>query len=67
MKLWQAENETDWAVDYTEYQYQNAVHGMLKISDLVQLKERAGRQNDRWYAYADSLGLLVTLAADLIC
>jgi hypothetical protein len=67
MKLWQAENETDWAVDYTEYQYQNAVHGMLKISDLVQLKERSGRQNDRWYAYADSLGLLVTLAADLIC
>lgn len=67
MKLWRAENETDWAVDYTEYQYQNAVHGMLKIGDLVQLKGRAGKQNDGWYAYADSLGLLVTLAADLIC
>ncbi|CAI6077121.1 unnamed protein product [Clonostachys chloroleuca] len=67
MKLWRAENETDWAVDYTEYQYQNAMHGMLKIGDLVQLKGRAGKQNDGWYAYADSLGLLVTLAADLIC
>ncbi|CAG9981237.1 unnamed protein product, partial [Clonostachys byssicola] len=67
MKLWRAENEADWAIDYTEYQYQNAVHGMLKIGDLVQLKGRVGNQNDGWYAYADSLGLLVTLAADLIC
>ncbi|KAF2097853.1 hypothetical protein NA57DRAFT_57031 [Rhizodiscina lignyota] len=66
MTLWNAENEMDWAVDYAEYLHKNAVHGMLKNGDLVELKEAAGKQHDRWYAYADSFGLLVTLVANMI-
>ncbi|CAJ2505222.1 Uu.00g126160.m01.CDS01 [Anthostomella pinea] len=65
-QLWQAENEMDWAAGYAEYLHANAVHGMLKNGDLVKLKEEAGGQHDRWYAYADSFGLLVTLAANMI-
>lgn len=66
MTLWHAENEMDWAVDYAEYLHKNAVHGMLRNGDLVELKEAAGKQHDRWYAYADSFGLLVTLVANMI-
>lgn len=66
MTLWHAENETDWAVDYVEYLHKNAIHGMFKNGDLAELKESAGKQHDRWYDYADSFGLLVTLAADMI-
>ncbi|RYP48886.1 hypothetical protein DL768_005310 [Monosporascus sp. mg162] len=47
MTLWHAENETDWAVDYAEYLHKNAMHGMLKNGDLVELKEAAGKQHDR--------------------
>jgi hypothetical protein len=64
--MWHAENETNWTIDYTEYLHKNAMHGMLEIGDLVELKEVAGTQPDRWYAYADSFGLLVTLVANLI-
>jgi len=66
MTLWHAENEVDWTVDYAEYLHKNAMHGMLRNADLVGLKEAAGEQHDRWYAYADSFGLLVTLAANMI-
>lgn len=65
MTLWHAENETDWTVDYAEYLNKNAVHGMLRNGDLVELKEATGKQHDRWYAYADSFGLLVTLTANI--
>jgi hypothetical protein len=64
--MWHAENEFDWTVDYTEYLHKNIMYGMLKNSDLVKLKEEAGSHHDRWYAYADSFGLLVTLVADII-
>jgi hypothetical protein len=64
--LWDAENELDWAVGYTNHLQTNALHGMLKNRDLVSLKEAAGEQDDRWYAYADSFGYLVTLAINLI-
>ncbi|KAF3765749.1 hypothetical protein M406DRAFT_239708, partial [Cryphonectria parasitica EP155] len=37
MKLWHAENEIDWAVDYAEYLHTNAMHGMLRNSDLTEL------------------------------
>jgi hypothetical protein len=63
--LWNAGNETDWSVDYAEYLHRNAMHGMLKNGDLVRLKEAAGEQHDRWYAHADSFGLLVTLASSV--
>ncbi|RYP11254.1 hypothetical protein DL765_007834 [Monosporascus sp. GIB2] len=64
--LWDAENELDWAAGYAGHLHANAMHGMLKNRDLVALKEAAGEQDGRWYAYADSFGLLVTLAANLI-
>lgn len=64
--LWDAESELDWAVGYAGHLDANARHGMLRNGDLVALKEEAGDQNDRWYEYADSFGLLVTLAARLI-
>ncbi|RYP69138.1 hypothetical protein DL771_006232 [Monosporascus sp. 5C6A] len=51
MTLWHAENETDWAVDYAEYLHKNAMHGMLKNGDLVELKEAAGKQHDRCESY----------------
>jgi hypothetical protein len=66
MTLWRAENELDWGIDYAEYLHKNASHGMLRNGDLVELKEAAGQQHDRWYAYADSFGLLVTLVANMI-
>ncbi|ROW13655.1 hypothetical protein VPNG_04586 [Cytospora leucostoma] len=66
MKLWHAKNEFDWAVDYAEYLHENTMHGMLRNGDLTELKETGGKQHDRWYAYADSFGLLVTLAAKMI-
>lgn len=66
MTLWNSENEMDWAVGYKDYLHKNATHGMLKNCDLVQLKAAAGKQDDRWYAYADSFGLLVTLTANMI-
>ena len=66
MTMWHAENEANWTVDYTEYLRKNAIHGMLEIGDLVEMKEAAGKQPDRWYAYADSFGLLATLVANLI-
>jgi len=66
MTMWHAEDEIKWTIDYTEYLHKNAMHGMLEIGDLVELKEAAGKQPDRWYAYADSFGLLVTLVANLI-
>ncbi|KAF4987225.1 hypothetical protein FDECE_15536 [Fusarium decemcellulare] len=64
--LWGAENEVDWAASYRRYLRENATHGMVRNGDLVALKGSAGDQHDRWYAYADSFGLLVTLAADLM-
>ena len=64
--LWGAENEVDWAVGYARHLRANATHGMLRNGDLIALKESVGDQHDRWYAYADSFGLLVTLVADLI-
>jgi hypothetical protein len=64
--MWHAENEMKWTVDYAEHLYKNATHGILRNCDLVELKVSAGKQNDRWYAYADSFGLLVTLVADLM-
>ncbi|KAH8894457.1 hypothetical protein GQ53DRAFT_820847 [Thozetella sp. PMI_491] len=66
LALWNAENELDWALCYADHLNVNAMHGMLKNGDLVALKEAAGEQHDRWYAYADSFGILVTLAANLI-
>ncbi|KFA80613.1 hypothetical protein S40288_10050 [Stachybotrys chartarum IBT 40288] len=66
MMLWDAQNETDWATEYADHLHRNAIHGMLKNRDLVELKEAAGKQHDRWYASADSFGLLVTLAANMI-
>lgn len=66
LKLWHADTELDWAVDYAEYLHGNAMHGMLRNSDLTELKESSGKQHNRWYAYADSFGLLVTLAANMI-
>lgn len=65
-ELWGAENELDWAAGYAGHLRANATHGMLRNGDLVALKEAAGEQHDRWYAYADSFGVLVTLAANLI-
>ncbi|KAH7030652.1 uncharacterized protein B0I36DRAFT_322182 [Microdochium trichocladiopsis] len=104
-KLWNADNEKDWEADYAEYLHSNALHGMLRNCDLVELKKEAAAEaadaaegvggageeevsssgglrdwelskrvrrdrrqekHDRWYAYADSFGLLVTLAADMI-
>jgi hypothetical protein len=64
--MWRAENEFDWTFDYAEYLHKNSVHGMLRNGDLVELKEAAGSHHDRWYAYADSFGLLVTLVANMI-
>ncbi|KAI1869945.1 uncharacterized protein JN550_005535 [Neoarthrinium moseri] len=64
--LWVAESERDWTVNYAGHLQTNAALGMLTNGDLVALKEAAGEQHDRWYAYADSFGLLVTLAANLI-
>lgn len=64
--VWRAENEFDWTVDYAEYLHRNIMHGMLRNGDLVELKEAAGSHHDRWYAYADSFGLLVTLVANMI-
>jgi hypothetical protein len=64
--MWRAENEFDWTVDYTEYLRKNMMYGMLRNGDLVKLKEAAGSHHDRWYAYADSFGLLVTLVANMI-
>jgi hypothetical protein len=64
--LWDAENERDWAVGYAGHLHANATHGMLKNRDLVALREAAGKDDDRWYAYADSFGILVTLVANLI-
>lgn len=64
--MWRAENEFDWTVDYTEYLHKNMMYGMLRNGDLVKLRETAGSHHDRWYAYADSFGLLVTLVANII-
>jgi hypothetical protein len=64
--LWHADNEMDWTTNYTEYLHTNTMHGMLKNGDLVQLKEATGKQHDRWYAHADSFGLLVTLVANMM-
>jgi len=64
--LWDAENERDWAVGYAGHLNTNATCGMLKNRDLVALREAAGEHDDRWYAYADSFGLLVTLVANLV-
>ena len=64
--LWDAQNERDWTTGYAGHLHANAMHGMLRNGDLVTLKEANGEQHDRWYAYADSFGLLVTIAADLI-
>lgn len=66
IKMWRAETEFDWTVDYAEYLHGNIMHGMLRNVDLVELKEAAGSRHDRWYAYADSFGLLVTLVANMI-
>lgn len=44
----------------------NARHGIIRNKDLVDLKKAIGDQHDRWYTYADSFDLLVTLVADLI-
>ncbi|KXJ85731.1 hypothetical protein Micbo1qcDRAFT_209783 [Microdochium bolleyi] len=105
-KLWNADSEKAWESDYAEYLHGNALHGMLRNCDLVDLKKEADayddaeeeeedefgsgsgggnglgqdwekiskrvwrdrrrEKHDRWYAYADSFGLLVTLAADMI-
>lgn len=66
--MWNAENETDWTACYADYLHRNSLHGMLKNCDLIELKEVAGKreQDHRWYGYADSFGLLVTLAANII-
>ncbi|TPX17041.1 uncharacterized protein E0L32_012298 [Thyridium curvatum] len=67
LTLWNAENESDWTAGYANYLHANTADGMLKNADLVALREAAtGNQNERWYAYADSFGLLVTLTANLI-
>jgi hypothetical protein len=66
MAMWHAKNEIDWAAGYAEHTHNNVMHGMIRIGDLVELKEAAGKQHDRWYAHADSFGLLVTLASDMI-
>jgi hypothetical protein len=64
--MWCAENEFDWTVDYAEYLHRNTTHGMLRNGDLAELKEGTGSHHNRWYAYADSFGLLVTLVANMI-
>lgn len=67
LTLWNAENELDWTAGYASYLHANTTHGMLKNADLVALREAAtGNQNERWYAYADCFGLLVTLTANMI-
>jgi hypothetical protein len=63
--LWDAESEGDWARDYAGHLRANADQGMVQNRDLIGLRE-ATSQHDRWYAYADSFGLLVTLVSNLI-
>jgi hypothetical protein len=63
--LWDAESEGDWIVGYAGHLKANSDKGIIKNKDLVWLRETNG-QDDRWYAYADSFGLLVTLVANLI-
>ena len=64
--LWEATDELVWAAGYAGHLHTNAAHGMLKNRDLVTLRQAAGENDDRWYAYADSFGVLVTLVANLI-
>lgn len=65
-KLWSAESEEDWAICRAGYLQADAVHGVLRNRDLIALKECVGDHRDRWYASADSFGLLVTMVADMI-
>ena len=64
--IWHAEETSEWAMSYASYLHENAMHGTLKVADLVELKTAAGKQPDRWYPYADSFGLLVTMVANLL-
>ena len=64
--LWDAQNELDWITRYSDHVHENVISGILKNGDLVEMKSGTSERHDRWYAHADSFGLLVTLAADLI-
>jgi hypothetical protein len=69
--LWGAHNELNWNIEYFKNIRQSGPHGMLSNGDLVELKSGVSYQTDRkldwdnWYAGADTLGILVMIAANL--